>query len=64
MGGEKNIVLATGKSIINRSSNTDIGDLMSKYGGGGHFNARTCQVENETSNQILTQLIKQITQDG
>lgn len=29
-------VFATGKSILNRSSKTDIGTLMLKYGGGGH----------------------------
>jgi len=39
---KSNTVFATGKSIINRSSNTNIGALMLKYGGGGHFNAGTC----------------------
>jgi nanoRNase/pAp phosphatase (c-di-AMP/oligoRNAs hydrolase) len=57
-------VFATGKSIINRSSNTNIGALMLKYGGGGHFNAGTCQVENGVSEQILDELIEQIVQDG
>ena len=34
-----NTVFATGKSIINRTSKTNIGELMLKYGGGGHENA-------------------------
>lgn len=59
-----NTVFATGKSIINRSSKTNIGDLMLKYGGGGHANAGTCQVENDDSERVLGELIEQITQDG
>lgn len=59
-----NTVLATGKSILNRTSNTNIGELMLKYGGGGHENAGTCQVENEDAEQVLKKLIEQITTDG
>jgi nanoRNase/pAp phosphatase (c-di-AMP/oligoRNAs hydrolase) len=40
----QNTVFATGKSILNRSSKTNIGALMLEYGGGGHENAGTCQV--------------------
>ena len=59
-----NTVLATGKSIINRTSKTDIGELMLKYDGGGHENAGTCQVENDDAERVLGELIEQITADG
>lgn len=59
-----NTVFATGKSIVNRSSNTDIGELMLKYGGGGHENAGTCQIENDESEKVLGELIDIITSDG
>ncbi len=59
-----NTVLATGKSIINRTSNTNIGELMLKYDGGGHENAGTCQVENDDAERVLGELIEQITADG
>ena len=59
-----NTVFATGKSIINRTSKTNIGDLMLKYDGGGHENAGTCQVENEDSERVLGELIEKITSDG
>lgn len=59
-----NTVLATGKSITNRTSKTNVGELMLKYGGGGHENAGTCQVENDDSEQVLGELIEQITKDG
>lgn len=59
-----NTVFATGKSILNRTSNTNVGELMLKYGGGGHLNAGTCQVENEDAARVLGELIEKITSDG
>ncbi|HEY4373916.1 MAG TPA: exopolyphosphatase [Burkholderiales bacterium] len=57
-------VFATGKSIVNRSSKTNIGELMLKYGGGGHQNAGTCQVENGEAEKVLGELIGKINADG
>lgn len=57
-------VFAVGKSIINRTSNTNIGKLMLMHGGGGHENAGTCQVENDQSDKILKELIAKIKSDG
>lgn len=59
-----NTVFATGKSIVTRTSKTDIGDLMLKYGGGGHENAGTCQIDNDDAERVLGELIEQITADG
>lgn len=59
-----NTVYATGKSIVNRTSNTNIGELMLKYGGGGHQNAGTCQIDNDDADKVLDELVKQITADG
>lgn len=61
---KQNTVFATGKSILNRSSNTNIGKLMLKYGGGGHNNAGTCQVENDQADTALKELIEAINNDG
>jgi len=61
---KQNTVFATGKSIFNRSSNTNIGELMLKYDGGGHMNAGTCQVAHEDAPRVLEELIKQINSDG
>ncbi|MET3134319.1 nanoRNase/pAp phosphatase (c-di-AMP/oligoRNAs hydrolase) [Oxalobacteraceae bacterium GrIS 1.11] len=60
----QNTVFATGKSILNRSSRSNIGALMLEYGGGGHENAGTCQVANEKAEQVLEELIGRITADG
>ncbi len=61
---KQNTVFATGKSITNRSSKTRIGDLMLTYGGGGHDNAGTCQVENDRAAAVLQELVTKINADG
>ncbi|WP_394788111.1 exopolyphosphatase [Rhodoferax sp.] len=60
----QNTVLATGKSILDRSSKTNVGELMLQYGGGGHHAAGTCQVENDQAAAVLQTLITKINQDG
>jgi len=61
---QQNTVFATGKSILNRSSNTNIGALMLEYGGGGHENAGTCQVSNDMAEEVLEALVQRITSEG
>lgn len=61
---KQNTVFATGKSILNRTSKTNIGELMLQYGGGGHQNAGTCQIENDKADEVLKVLIEKITADG
>ena len=60
----QNIVYATGKSILDRSSKTNVGELMLKYGGGGHNAAGTCQIDHDQADEVLSALIEQINQDG
>lgn len=60
----KNIVIACGHSIMNRSSRTSIGRLMAKYGGGGHSMAGTCQVAIEEWESVSAEIISTITSDG
>ena len=61
---KQNTVFATGKSIIDRSSRTNVGELMLEYGGGGHEAAGTCQVENERADAVREELVSRITADG
>jgi nanoRNase/pAp phosphatase (c-di-AMP/oligoRNAs hydrolase) len=61
---QQNTVFATGKSILNRSSKTNIGELMLENGGGGHQNAGTCQVANDEAEAVLKKLIAKINADG
>ncbi|WP_027007687.1 exopolyphosphatase [Conexibacter woesei] len=61
---QQNTVFATGKSILDRSSKTDVGELMLRYGGGGHEAAGTCQVGNDDAPRVLGELIATINADG
>jgi len=61
---KQNTVLAIGKSIINRTSKTDIGPLCLKYGGGGHAAAGTCQIANDKADATLKEVVAQIQADG
>ncbi|NOQ29673.1 MAG: exopolyphosphatase [Helicobacteraceae bacterium] len=60
----QNTVFATGKSIIDRSSKTNVGELMLKNGGGGHGAAGTCQIDNDKCEVVLQELITAINSDG
>ena len=61
---QQNTVFAVGKSIINRTSRTNIGKLMLSFGGGGHENAGTCQIDNDLADSVLQNLIHKINFDG
>lgn len=61
---QQNTVLAIGKSILNRSSNTNVGELCLSYGGGGHLNAGTCQVDNDQAESALAEIVEKINADG
>ncbi|MFP5421327.1 MAG: exopolyphosphatase [Gammaproteobacteria bacterium] len=61
---QQNTVFAIGKSILDRSSNTNVGELCLSYNGGGHANAGTCQLANEDAEAALRELIAEITADG
>jgi nanoRNase/pAp phosphatase (c-di-AMP/oligoRNAs hydrolase) len=62
--GKANTVFATGKSILNRTSRTDVGSLMLQYGGGGHEAAGTCQVDNMQAEETMQEIIAKINADG
>ena len=61
---KQNVVFSTGKSIINKTSKTNVGELMLKYGGGGHMAAGGCQIDTLKSNLVLSELVSKINQDG
>jgi len=59
---KQNTVFAVGKSIVNRSSDANIGDLMLNYEGGGHMAAGTCQVPHEIADAVLDDMVENLTQ--
>ncbi|XVV09099.1 exopolyphosphatase [Actinoplanes sp. CA-131856] len=52
-----NTVFACGKSILDRTSPVDVGEVMLRYGGGGHVAAGTCQVPHEESDRVQREIV-------
>jgi len=53
-------MISVGHSIINRSSDIDVGKLTLQYGGGGHEKVGTCQVKYEDVDKIVTEILQTI----
>ena len=58
--GGKGCSCAVGYSILNRTSDVNVGRLMLKYGGGGHKAVGTCQFPDETMDENIKALIEDI----
>lgn len=57
-GKKKGIVMiSVGHSILNCSSNVNVGNLMLRYAGGGHQRAGTCQVPRGHVDSILGEIL-------
>ena len=54
---KQNTAVMIGKSILNKASKVDIGELCLQYGGGGHANAGTCQLDNDKVDQQLPAIL-------
>ena len=62
--GKQNCPIAVGHSILNRTCKTDVGSLMLKYGGGGHFRVGTCQVAYEHADKTIDEIMGVIKADN
>ncbi len=60
--GNQNCVFACGHSILNKTSRTNIGALMRRYGG-GHEAAGTCQLAHEEAEATLRALVAAMNRD-
>lgn len=62
--GKKNVSIAIGHSIINRTSNTNVGALCLKNNGGGHRQVGTCQVPYDDCDKVVQECIEQMNREG
>ena len=54
---KQNVVFSVGHSIVNRTCKVDVGSLMLQYGGGGHGQVGTCQVDASQAARAFTKLV-------
>ncbi|HWW92849.1 MAG TPA: exopolyphosphatase [Vicinamibacteria bacterium] len=60
----EHVAAAVGHSIFNRTSRTNVGMLMSTYGGGGHKGAGTCLLPAATAEARIAEMIATMRKDG
>ena len=53
-------MISVGHSILDRTSLVDVGSLVLKYGGGGHKQVGTCQVEYDDVDRIVGEILQVI----
>ena len=58
--GGKGCSAAVGYSILNRTSDVNVGSLMLKYHGGGHKKVGTCQFTEENMDSELPKMLKEL----
>ncbi len=53
-------VLAIGRSILNRTSEIKVDELVIPYGGGGHEAAGTCQIAHEAVPAAIRDIVSRV----
>jgi hypothetical protein len=58
------VAAVAGHSIFNRTSRTNVGELMSRYGGGGHRGAGTCLLPVDEADKKIAEMLAAMKKDG
>jgi nanoRNase/pAp phosphatase (c-di-AMP/oligoRNAs hydrolase) len=58
------VIAAVGHSIFNRTCKTSVGDLMSRFGGGGHHGAGTCVLPLEKAADAIDEILFELQANG
>ncbi len=58
------VIAAVGHSIFNRTCNTSVGELMSKFGGGGHRGAGTCVLSLDHAADAIDEILFELQANG
>jgi len=51
------VIVSLGKNIFNEGSNVHLGDLVSKFGGGGHRGAGSCSFHKDISEKNISEIL-------
>jgi nanoRNase/pAp phosphatase (c-di-AMP/oligoRNAs hydrolase) len=58
------VAAVAGHSIFNRTSKTNVGWLLSRYGGGGHRGAGSCLLDPRTADAQIAEIVDAMVKDG
>jgi nanoRNase/pAp phosphatase (c-di-AMP/oligoRNAs hydrolase) len=57
---KQNCSIAVGYSVLNRTSKRDVGSILLSYGGGGHKQVGTCQVDYDDTDRVIRELLEKL----
>ena len=60
----ESVIAAVGHSIFNRTCQTSVGELMSRWGGGGHRGAGTCVLPLESAADAIDEILFELQNNG
>jgi nanoRNase/pAp phosphatase (c-di-AMP/oligoRNAs hydrolase) len=60
----ESVIAAVGHSIFNRTCNTSVGELMSRWGGGGHRGAGTCVLPLDSAPEAIDEILFELQANG
>jgi nanoRNase/pAp phosphatase (c-di-AMP/oligoRNAs hydrolase) len=55
-----NAAITVGYSVINKTATVNVGSLMLKYGGGGHDQVGTCQVDYADADRVIAEILEKV----
>ena len=61
---DETVIAAVGHSIFNRTCKTSVGELMSRYGGGGHRGAGTCVLPLDKAADAIDEILFELQANG
>jgi nanoRNase/pAp phosphatase (c-di-AMP/oligoRNAs hydrolase) len=61
---DETVIAAVGHSIFNRTCKTSVGELMSRYGGGGHRGAGTCFLPLDKAADAIDEILFELQANG
>jgi hypothetical protein len=59
---ENTTAISVGYNIFNPTSNVNVGELLTRYGGGGHKVVGSCRVPNDRAEQAIKEIIAAVTE--
>jgi hypothetical protein len=62
--GREQVAISVGHSIINRTNRTNVGVLLSLYGGGGHRGAGSCMLELDVADTRIAEIVAALRRNG
>ncbi len=57
---KKNMIIAVGQSIFDQNESLNVGEIMAAYNGGGNLLSGTCQVDNESADDVLKKIVQRL----